>query len=137
MIQSVDRCELLDEFSKWTSKTGRICSCLLEVHISPEDTKYGFAPEEMLEVIKRYRDREDLNICGLMGIAPFVDDPVPVRASFKLLADLFRKSKDLEGPGYHALELSMGMTDDFEIAIEEGATMVRIGRALFLETPEP
>ena len=70
-----------------------------------------------------------------MGIAPFVEDPAPIRASFKLLANLFQRSRDLEGPGYHARELSMGMTDDFEIAIEEGATMVRIGRALFLETP--
>jgi len=133
MIHSVDRRDLLEEFPRWAEKTGRVCPCLLEVHISDEETKQGLAPEEVLGVIEACRERPGLDIRGLMGMAPFVDDPAVVRGAFRKLAGLFQASRALEGPSYHARELSMGMSDDFEIAIEEGATIVRVGRALFAE----
>ncbi|HNV68087.1 MAG TPA: YggS family pyridoxal phosphate-dependent enzyme [Candidatus Ozemobacteraceae bacterium] len=133
MIHSIDRRDLFEDLARWTAKSGRACPLLIEVHISPEDTKHGFAPEEILPLLRELRSRDDLNVQGLMGMAPFTDDLEMIRRCFRGLAELFQRSRELEGPGYHALELSMGMTDDFEIAIEEGATLVRIGRALFVD----
>lgn len=133
MIHSIDRRELFDELARWTAKSGRACPLLIEVHISPEDTKQGFSLDEVLPLLRELRTRDDLNVRGLMGMAPFSDDRELIRRCFRGLAELFQRSRDLEGPGYHASELSMGMTDDFEIAIEEGATLVRVGRALFLD----
>ena len=131
LVHSVDRRPLLDEFAAWAAKTGRVCPCLLEVHISDEESKQGFAVDEVLDVIRDYREREGLAIRGLMGMAPFTEEEAPVRAAFRTLRDLFERSRALAGPSYEARELSMGMSDDFEIAVEEGATIVRVGRALF------
>lgn len=131
LVHSIDRVEILDHFAQWHTKTGRKCPCLLEVHVSDEKTKHGFAPDEVPRVIEKYRNNEHLDICGMMGMAPFVDDEKIVRESFRTLKQLFDKSQDFEGAAYQAKELSMGMTNDFVIAIEEGATLVRIGTALF------
>ena len=137
LVHSVDSVDLLEEFCKWSQKTGRRCPCLLEVHISGESSKNGFSPDEILSVIESYRNNVGLDIQGMMGMGPFVDDDEVVRSSFRLLADLFRESRHLEGAAYVASELSMGMTDDFAIAIQEGATLVRIGRALFRKEDSP
>lgn len=131
LVHSIDRVELLEEFERWHLKTGRKCPVLLEVHISDEESKQGFACEEVLDVISRFRSSEHLDIRGLMGMAPFVDDEDIVQKSFSKLAKLLERSKALEGPAYQARELSMGMSGDFLIAIAEGATIVRIGTALF------
>jgi hypothetical protein len=133
LVHSIDREDLLLQFIKWRKKTGKICPVLLEVNISGEDAKHGFAAENLLNVIDKYKNNEDLDIVGLMGMAPFVDDEPTIRKSFRLLADLFEQSKEHEGNSYHARELSMGMSNDFEIAIEEGATIVRVGTSLFAE----
>jgi hypothetical protein len=131
LVHSIDRLELIEAFGDWFRKTGRKCPCLLEVHISGEESKSGFNPGEILEVIRAVSRRDDFQAIGLMGMAPFVDDEGIVRAAFRKLAEIFHQSKSLEGPGYQARELSMGMSGDFEWAIEEGATMVRVGTALF------
>ncbi|MBF0409823.1 MAG: YggS family pyridoxal phosphate-dependent enzyme [Candidatus Riflebacteria bacterium] len=131
LIHSVDRIELLKEFENWAVKTKRRCPCLLEVHISDEESKHGFDISEVTEVIASFNNCENLDIRGLMGMAPFTDDEKAIRTSFRKLRDLFDKSMKLCGKSYKAEILSMGMSDDFEIAIEEGSTMVRIGRALF------
>jgi len=131
LVHSIDRVELLEEFIDWHKKTGRKCPVLLEVHISEEEAKQGFACDEVLEVISRYRDNEHLDIRGMMGMAPFIEDNNVVRSCFHRLSELFAASRQLEGPAYKAQDLSMGMSGDFEIAIEQGATMVRIGTALF------
>lgn len=131
MIHSVDRTELLDHFILWAQKTGRKCPCLLEVHISDEINKNGFSKSEIMSVIEHYNNRPELDIRGLMGMAPFTDEASIVRAAFKSLSEIFAESRNLEGISYEAKDLSMGMTDDFQIAIEEGATIVRIGRAIF------
>ncbi|NLI79646.1 MAG: YggS family pyridoxal phosphate-dependent enzyme [Candidatus Riflebacteria bacterium] len=135
LVHSIDRPDLLDAFAEWARRTGRRCPCLLEVHISDEATKQGFDPQEVLGVIERIRDNPDLDVQGLMGMAPFVPEEAPVRAAFRRLAGLFEASRALEGRGYRARELSMGMTDDFPLAVEEGATIVRIGRAVFGDHP--
>ncbi len=133
LVHSIDRRELLDEFIEWAKKTERKCPVLLEVHISREEAKQGFDVDEVLDIIKDYRDNEFLDIRGLMGMAPLDADENKVRACFKELSSLFQKSKSLEGKAYKAEELSMGMSGDFPIAIEEGATIIRIGTALFKE----
>ena len=133
LVHSIDRRELLDEFIEWAKKTGRKCPVLLEVHISGEESKQGFDVDEVLNVIKDYRDNEYLDIRGMMGMAPLDADDNQVRACFKKLASLFEQSKAIEGPAYKAEELSMGMSGDYQIAIEEGATIVRVGTALFKE----
>lgn len=131
LCHSVDRKELLDDFSKWAQKTGKRCPCLLEVHISTESSKRGFLPDEILSIIKSIKDRPELDVQGLMGMAPFVESESMIRSSFRSLSKLFKASREFEGTGYHPNVLSMGMSDDFRIAIEEGSTIVRIGRALF------
>ncbi len=133
LVHSIDRIDLIEEFAKWAEKTGRKCPILLEVHISSEETKQGFGVDEVLGVIEKFRNSELLDIRGLMGMAPFDSDQSVVRGAFRKLKDLFEESKKLEGLAYKARELSMGMTNDFEIAIEEGATMLRIGSAIFSE----
>ena len=136
LVHSVDRCELLDQFAAWHQKTGRKCPVLLEVHISGEEAKQGFDCAEILNVIAGYRENPHLDIRGLMGMAPFTADENIVRGCFRRLSELFEKSRALQGVAYQALELSMGMSGDFEIAIEEGATIVRIGTALFTQPGE-
>lgn len=133
LVHSIDCRELLEEFILWAKKTGRKCPVLLEVHISREEAKQGFDVDEVLDIIRSYNNNEFLDIRGLMGMAPLDADEEKVRVCFKELADLFEKSKKLEGKSYKAQELSMGMSGDFPIAIAEGATIVRIGTALFQE----
>lgn len=131
LVHSLDRPELIEHFAEWFRKTGRKCPCLLEVHISEEESKRGFSPDRLSDFIRSIKDRQDVLICGMMGMAPFVEDRTVVRQSFKKLAMLFSASREIQGSGYQATHLSMGMSDDFELAIEEGSTMVRIGHALF------
>ncbi len=131
MVHSVDSVDLLENFGEWFRKTGRRCPCLLEVRISSESTKHGFSIGEIPTLLRNIQNRPDLDVRGFMGMAPFVEDSEIIRRSFRSLNDLFSASKEFEGPAFRASELSMGMSDDFPIAIEEGSTMVRIGRALF------
>ena len=133
LVHSIDSRELLEEFINWAKKTGKKCPVLLEVHISGEEAKQGFDVNEILDIIKEYRDNEFLDIRGMMGMAPLDADENQIRSCFKELADLFEKSKIFEGKAYKAVELSMGMSGDFPIAISEGATIVRVGTALFKE----
>lgn len=131
LVHSVDRPEVVEAMAEFGRKTGRLCPFLLEFHISDEPSKHGFAPEEAEAVIRGVAARSDVRAVGLMGMAPFVADPGPVRAAFARLRAVFEASRAWEGPGYRATELSMGMSDDFPLAIEAGATLVRIGRAVF------
>lgn len=131
LVHSIDRRELLDQFANWHEKTGRLCPILLQVHISQEEAKQGFACEEILQVIEDYNNNEHLDIRGLMGMAPFVEDEGLIRTCFRQLHELFAQSRTRQGSSYQAQHLSMGMSGDFKIAIEEGATIVRIGTALF------
>lgn len=133
LVHSIDRTELLDEFAKLAIKTGHKCPCLLEVHISGEESKQGFECNEVLEVIKKYNKNPNLDIRGMMGMAPLKATDERVKECFHNLKELFEQSKSLEDVAYHAKVLSMGMSGDYKIAIEEGANIVRIGTALFKE----
>jgi pyridoxal phosphate enzyme (YggS family) len=132
LIHSADRFTLLEALEEEAGKLGRpVLQVLLEVNTSREASKQGFAPEEVLDLAPRLRGLKHVQVCGLMTMAALEENPERCRPCFVLL----RQLRDRLGPkleGEHKLEhLSMGMSNDFEVAIEEGATLVRIGTALF------
>jgi len=136
MIESVDSVRLLSLVSKEALKCGKVVDCLLQVHISAEETKSGFSPAELAgENWKTVAESmHGVRICGLMGMASFTEDIVQVRNEFRLLSSLFRtvqKQYFRETP--HFREVSMGMSGDWRIAIEEGSTMIRVGTLIFGE----
>ena len=136
MIQSVDTLKLMQEVNRQAGKCNRNIRVLLEVHIAEEDSKHGFSPEECKALFAdgRQAQFENIRICGLMGMATFTDDTEQVRREFRALRTLFDHIKSLPATDKSVFtELSMGMSDDFRIAIEEGGTMVRIGSAIFGE----
>lgn len=129
LIHSVDSVELVEEINKRAEKIGKVQKILLEVKTSEEETKSGLETEnEILSLVKRCGELKNINLKGLMTMAPLTEDVNIIRKSFRDLRNL----KDrINNKGYNLTELSMGMTSDFEIAIEEGATMIRIGSAIF------
>ncbi len=131
LVHSIDSERLIESFIKMEERTKHICPILLQVHISGEAAKQGFPLEEIMEIIKKYRENPSLKILGLMGMAPLNATEEETKACFKVLYEIFEESKKLEGSAYEAKVLSMGMSQDFEMAIAEGANMVRIGSALF------
>jgi len=135
MIQSVDTLKLMQEINRQAEKCDRLIRVLIEVHIAEEESKHGFSQAECkaLFVDGIPALLKNIQICGLMGMATFTDDKMQVRREFETLRTLFREIKSMLSTTGNALftELSMGMSDDYLIAIEEGSTMVRIGSALF------
>ena len=131
MIESLDSDRLAKEINKRAKKNNRIMPVLVEVNTSGDENKYGFKVEETIDFLEKADKKYDnLDIRGLMTIVPYLDNPEDTRPYFKKLANLKDKAnqKDL-----NLTELSMGMTNDYQVAIEEGATIVRIGTALFGE----
>lgn len=129
MIESVDSVGLAEELQKWAEKLSRRVPILLEVNVAGEGTKFGFKPQEVVESLERINNLKRLELHGLMTIAPWTQDPEKVRPVFRKLREL--KEACSEALGAPLQHLSMGMSGDYEIAIEEGATIVRIGTALF------
>jgi PLP dependent protein len=134
LIHGVDSYKLLKEINKEAVKNSRIINCLLQVHIATEETKFGFDEQELDAAIKQLNEEplSNVKVCGLMGMASFIDDIASIRQEFGTLKALFNKvGKELK---QHPVEiLSMGMSADYKIAIEEGSNMVRIGSLLFGE----
>ena len=130
-IQSIDSIKLAQEIDKRSLQFGKIMDVLVEVNVSGEETKYGIKSEEVETFLKEISEFPRIRIRGLMTIAPIVEDKEEVRPYFRKLRELYKeiKSKNIENVKMNWL--SMGMTEDFEIAIEEGANMVRIGRGIF------
>ena len=133
LIHSVDSMRLAEELDKQAASARKIQDVLVEIKTSQEETKYGFLPHEFLAAISRLASLKNLNIKGLMTIAPWYDSPEKARPYFKQLRELRDKINGLRNSHAGLRILSMGMTDDFETAISEGSTMVRIGRAIFGE----
>jgi len=130
-IHSVDSLSLAEEIQKHAEKLGKTQKILIEVKTSEEETKSGVTEkEEIKRIVKYCLQVSNLNLIGLMTIAPFTEDKNLIRKSFSYLRKL---KEELNSEGYNLKELSMGMTSDYEIAIEEGATMLRIGSAIFGE----
>ena len=134
MIQSVDSLALAQELNKWAEKLGKRMPVLLEVNAG-EATKFGFKAEVLLDQLDALNELPRLEIHGLMTIAPWTPEPEKVRPTFRGLREL--KERCEQKLGVPLAHLSMGMSGDFEIAIEEGATIVRIGTALFGSRPKP
>ena len=135
MIQSVDSLALAQEINKWAVKEAKTMPVLLEVNLAGESTKFGFKPEQLLAELEMMNALPKIEIHGLMMIAPWTPEPEKVRPIFRQLREL--KTQCEEKLGAPLPQLSMGMSGDFEVAIEEGATMVRVGTSLFGSRPKP
>jgi PLP dependent protein len=136
MIQAVDTFGLLKEIDKEAAKTERVVDCLLQMHIALEETKFGFSFLEITSMLtsEELSGLKSVRICGLMGMATFTDNTEQVRKEFRYLAGCFDELKNTYFSGNKFFkEISMGMSGDYRIAIQEGSTMIRIGNLIFGE----
>ena len=131
LVQSVDSVHLLEAIDNWGSNNDKVISVLLELHIGAEETKQGFHEEEILDILFNAEKYRNIRFCGLMGMASHTDDKEVINADFEridsfmaYLVDLFPELEDFN-------QLSIGMSDDWPIAVQHGSTMVRIGTAIF------
>ena len=131
MIQSLDRDALAQEISRRAQAAGVVMPVLVQVNIARETQKAGIDEEELLPFLQRTALLPGLKIQGLMAIMPIADDPEQVRPYFRRMRQWFERLRDMDMPGVEMKVLSMGMSDDCLVAAQEGATMVRLGRALF------
>lgn len=135
LIESVDSDRLLDLIDRESEKAGVVTRVLMQLHVAKEETKFGFSPEELLEYFsqRRFESLKATHICGVMGMASNTDDMDRVRADFRLIFETFNRiiavTPDLKGFDI----VSMGMSGDWHIAVEEGSNLVRIGTAIFGE----
>jgi pyridoxal phosphate enzyme (YggS family) len=135
LIHAVDSLKLLLEIDKQAGKVNRTVNCLLQVYIAAEETKFGFSETELIEMLRsdQFKMLKNIQVIGLMGMATLTADQDQIRKEFKSLKALFDKIKLMKLPSAEMKELSMGMSGDYKIAIEEGSTLVRIGTAIFGE----
>ena len=133
LIQGVDSFKLLREINKQATKIGRVVDCLLQVHIAEEETKFGFDKKELKETLEHPElpSLQHIRITGLMGMASFTEDMTKVRREFKQLKALFDEWSPITLPSGRISILSMGMSGDYRVALEEGSNLVRIGSLLF------
>jgi len=140
LIHSVDSLKLLEEINKQAGKVKRRISCLLQVYIAKEETKFGFDPEEVIQLATTnfLETYPNLEVKGLMGMATFTDNQEQIRNEFISLQKLFEKLRSMPLPSNMQMkELSMGMSADYKIALEVGSTLVRVGTAIFGERNYP
>lgn len=136
LIHGVDSLKLLQEIDKQGAKVNRVIPCLLQIHIAEEETKFGFSEEEVLQLMQsgELENCKHVRVKGLMGMATFTDNTMQIRKEFTQLKSFFDKVKSLQKPDtVEMLELSMGMSNDYTLALACGSTMVRIGTAIFGE----
>lgn len=126
LIHGVDSLKLLKEINKRAEQNNRIIDCLLQVHIATESSKFGFGMVEVESVLNQAEEFKNIRITGLMGMATFTDDTQQVVDEFKSLKTVFDSIKN-----EHITTLSMGMSGDYKLAIEQGSTMIRVGSAIF------
>ena len=134
LIHGVDSYKLLLEINRQGQRVGRIIPCLLQIHVAQEETKFGFSPEECLQMLAlgEWRALPYVSIRGIMGMASNTDDMEQVRQEFSTLSNFFSQVREKYfSDRENFCELSMGMSDDYPIAIEEGSTLVRVGSRIF------
>ncbi len=134
LIHGVDSLKLLEEINKQAQKHHRIIDCLLQIHIAEEETKFGLNKEELIEILKSesFNNLKNINVVGLMGMATFTDNQAQIKKEFQNLNKIYEKL--VSEPSTHNLKpktLSTGMSGDYQLAIECGSTMVRIGSSIF------
>ena len=130
LIQGVDSVALLDEINKQAIRLNKVIDCLLQVHIAREETKFGFDQAELAAILPSLTDRKNVRVLGLMGMASFTENESVVRSEFQQLKSLALQYATYFTPSEGPV-LSMGMSGDYQIALEEGSTLVRIGSLLF------
>lgn len=133
LIHSLDSLKLASEISRRAEPLDKKINCLIEVNSSGEDSKHGFNPDKVLEAIKIIKDFKFIDLCGLMTIGPNTNDSKSIRSAFVLTRKLFIEGQKIVGDSFSIL--SMGMSSDYELAIEEGSTMIRIGTGIFGDRP--
>ncbi|MBT5614756.1 MAG: YggS family pyridoxal phosphate-dependent enzyme [Flavobacteriales bacterium] len=126
LIHGVDSLKLLKEINKRAEQNNRIIDCLLQVHIATESSKFGFGMEEVESALNQAKEFKNIKIIGLMGMATFTDDTQQISQEFKNLKTVFNIIQN-----DHITSLSMGMSGDYNLAIEQGSTMIRVGSAIF------
>jgi len=135
LIHAVDSVRLLKEIEKQAAKVDRKVNCLLQMHIAEEESKFGLSEEELMDILHgdMLAGAQHVNIIGLMGMATFTENDQQVRREFKSLKKIFDKVKsDASLPSHVKMEeLSMGMSGDYQLALEEGSTMLRVGTTIF------
>ena len=134
LIHGVDSYKLLAEINKQAAKAGRIIPCLLQIHIAQEETKFGFSTEECRAMLEegQWRQLDHVQITGVMGMATNTEDETQIRREFSTLSAFFQEIKEAYFKEVSSFkEISMGMSDDYPLAIEEGSTLIRIGSRIF------
>ena len=133
LIHGVDSLKLLQEINKQAKKHNRVIDCLLQMHIAEEETKFGLNEQELNEILnsESFKNLENIQVIGLMGMATFTDNQAQIKKEFQNLKTIFDNHKNLKLENINLNTLSMGMSGDYEPAIECGSTMVRIGSSIF------
>ena len=132
LVQSVDSVRLLDAINAWGAANGKVIDVLLEPHVAAEETKQGFAAEEIFEILSDAERYGNVRFCGIMGMATFTDDEAVIRSDFAALRSIFDDAVSrFPGLADSFDQFSIGMSDDYPLAIEYGSTMVRIGSMIF------
>lgn len=132
LIHAIDSEKLISEINKESLKINKVTNCLLQIKIAKEDTKFGLSIENAIEIIKNKEKYKNVNICGLMGMATYTDDKNQISEEFNLLNSTFIEisEKYFKNEPYFK-EISMGMSGDYKIAIENGSTIIRVGSSIF------
>ncbi|OUD35426.1 YggS family pyridoxal phosphate-dependent enzyme [Flavobacterium sp. FPG59] len=135
LIHGVDSLKLLQEINKQALKNNRIIDCLLQIYIAEEETKFGLDQDELASLLtsNEFKELKNIQIVGLMGMATFTDNKDQIKKEFTQLKTIFEKTKKLKSENCQIDILSMGMSGDYQLAIECGSTMVRIGSSIFGE----
>ena len=135
LIHGVDSLKLLKEINKQAKKHERIINCLIQIKIAEEDSKFGVSPEDAVKIIQSKEFSELKNVCikGVMGMATFTDNETQIKKEFSSLKSTFETLKELESTNFKPEIISMGMSGDYNLAIECGSTMIRIGSSVFGE----
>lgn len=133
LIHSVDSFKLLKEIDKQAAKNERIIECLIQIYIAKEDSKTGMDKSEYLQMLdsEEFKTLKNIKVVGLMGMSTFTDNMDLVREEFRSLKDLFEQTRNIRTDNVSIEEISMGMSSDWQLAVEEGSTMIRVGSSIF------
>jgi PLP dependent protein len=133
LIHSVDSFKLLKEIDKQAVKNDRVVECLIQIYIAKEDSKTGMDKAEYLEMLEseEFKSLKKIKVKGLMGMSTFTDNMDLVREEFRSLKELFEQTRNIQADNFSLEEISMGMSGDWQLAVEEGSTMIRVGSSIF------